>query len=140
MTVSADYAAFVVDQLSQSLSSKVTSRRMFGGVGLYYADLFFALIAADAVFFKVDDSNRADYVARGCQAFQPLMRDQTVYSMSYFAVPPEVLEDAEDLAPWARKAIAVARAAAAQKSKLAVGKTRRKKPSKRAAAKPRQTR
>jgi DNA transformation protein len=138
VTVSADFVAFVVDQLSQSL--KVTSRRMFGGVGLYYEDLFFALIAADVLFFKVDDSNREDYVARGCKAFQPRLRDQTVYSMNYFAVPPEVLEDAEDLAPWAHKSIAVARAAAAQKSHLAAGKTRRKNPLKRAAAKPRRAR
>jgi DNA transformation protein len=137
MTVSADYVAFVVDQLSQSF--KVTSRRMFGGVGLYYEDLFFALIAADVVFFKVDDSNRDDYVARGCKAFQPRMRDQTVYSMSYFAVPSEVLEDAEDLALWARKSVAVARAAAAQKSKLAAGRTRPKKPSKKTVTKPRRT-
>lgn len=134
MTVSADYVAFVVDQLSQSL--KVASRRMFGGVGLYHDDLFFGLVADDVLFFKVGAANREDYVARGCKAFQPRMRDQTVYSMSYFAVPPEVLEDAEDLASWARKSIAVA----GSKSKLAVGKTRRKKPLKMPAAKPRRAR
>ena len=138
MTVSADYAAYVVDQLSQSM--KVTSRRMFGGVGLYRDDLFFALIAEDVLYFKVDDSNREDYVSRGCAAFQPVMRDQRVYSMSYFAVPPEVLEDAEDLASWARKSIAVASVAAAPKSKLAGAKTRRKKPLKKVAAKLRRTR
>lgn len=138
MTVSADYVAYVVDQLSRSL--KVTSRRMFGGVGLYYDDLFFALIAEDVLFLKVDDSNREDYVSRGCRAFQPLMRDQTVYSMNYFAVPPEVLEDAEDLAPWARKSIAVARAAAARKSQAAAGKSPRKNPFEKAAARPRRVR
>ena len=138
MTVSADYAAYVVDQLSQSL--KVTSRLMFGGVGLYCDDLFFALIAGDVVYLKVDDSNREDYVSRGCTAFQPRARDQTVYSMSYFAVPPEVLEDADDLALWARKSIAVAGLAAVRKSTVAAGKTRRKNPSKKAAAKPRRTR
>lgn len=138
MTVCADYAAYVVDQLSRSL--KVTSRRMFGGVGLYCEDLFFALIAADVLYLKVDDSNREDYVARGCAAFQPVVRDQTVYSMSYFAVPPEVLEDADDLAHWARKSVAVARAAAAAKSKIAAARVHRGKPSKKTAAKPRRTR
>lgn len=138
MTVCADYATYVVDQLSGSL--KVTSRRMFGGVGLYCEDLFFALIAGDVLYLKVDDSNREDYAARGCAAFQPVVRDQTVYSMSYFAVPPEVLEDADDLAQWARKSVAVARAAAAAKSKMAAARVRRGKPSKKAAAKPRRTR
>lgn len=138
MTISSDYAAYVVDQLSQSL--KVTSRRMFGGLGVYSEGLFFALIWADVLYFKVDDSNRADYTARGCAPFQPPVRDEIVYSMSYFAVPPEVLEDPDDLASWARKSIAVARASAVQKAKVAAAKARRKKPAKKAAKKPRRAR
>jgi DNA transformation protein and related proteins len=138
MTVSADYVAYVTDQLSQSV--KVTSRRMFGGVGLYCQDLFFGLIAADAFYLKVDDSNRPDYVSRGCAAFQPVARDQNIYSLSYFAVPPEVLEDADELAVWARKSIGVAVLSAAAKTRVAAAKAGRKKPLKTATAKPRRVR
>jgi TfoX/Sxy family transcriptional regulator of competence genes len=70
-----EIAAYVIDQLAQSM--KVESRRMFGGAGLYSEDLFFGLIAGDVLYFKVDDSNRQDYVARGCAAFQPPVRDQS---------------------------------------------------------------
>ena len=38
---------------------------MFGGVGIYDRDVFFALIADDTLYFKVDDSTRPEFVARG---------------------------------------------------------------------------
>jgi DNA transformation protein and related proteins len=37
---------------------------MFGAVGLYHDGRFFALISADTVYFKVNESNRRDYEAR----------------------------------------------------------------------------
>lgn len=138
MSVSADYLAFVTDQLARSM--KVTSRRMFGGIGLYADDLFFGLIDDDVLFLKVDDSNREDYTSRGCAPFQPLARDQTMVSIGYFAVPPEVLEDPDDLARWARKSWQVAAAAAASKRRVPVAKTLGKKRTKKAAVQRRRTR
>ena len=38
-------------------------KTMFGGIGLYSGEIFFAIVAADVAFFKVDDSNRATYEA-----------------------------------------------------------------------------
>jgi len=73
---------------------------MFGGVGIYSGDLFFALIANDALYFKVDDSNRGDFEARGMGPFRPY--GENGETMQYYQV-------AEDpLRPWAEKAIAVA--------------------------------
>jgi DNA transformation protein len=112
MPVSADYLAYVLDQFANF--TKVTSRRMFGGVGLYADGLFFALIAEDALYFKVDDSNRDDYVRHGSPAFQPFKDDPT-YSMNYFLLPAEALEDPDELQQWARRALAVAASAAAAK-------------------------
>ena len=99
------YLAYVLEQLAGL--GRVRSRRMFGGVGLYHDDLFFGLIDDQALYFKVDDSNRPDYLARGCEPFSPF-KDRPEYSMSYFGVPADVLEDGEELARWARKSMAVA--------------------------------
>ena len=55
MSVSADFLQYVMEQLTAI--ARISSRRMFGGVGLYADDLFFALIDDDTVYFKVDDSN-----------------------------------------------------------------------------------
>lgn len=119
MSVSADFLEYVIEQLSAI--AKITSRRMFGGVGLYSDDLFFALIDDDTVYFKVDESNREDFVARGCKAFRPFADDPT-YSMNYFELPADVLEDVDLLRPWARKSFAVAASAAAAKRRRASSK------------------
>ncbi len=113
MSVSADYLTFVLEQLPRSLS--VSSRRMFGGVGLYADGWFFALIDDDVLYFKVDDTNRPDFLDRGCKAFRPLAHDPDAYSMNYFEVPSEVLEDRDELESWAHKAVRVAQAAATKR-------------------------
>lgn len=118
MAVSANYLSYVLDQL-RGLGS-LQSRRMFGGIGLYCDERFFALIDDDVLYFKVDDSNRADYTARGCRAFQPF---EGVVSMNYYRVPEEVLEDPDDVRGWARKAVAVA---AAKKTPSRSSSSRRK--------------
>lgn len=114
MSVSADYLAYVIDQLQPF--ARVVSRRMFGGAGLYADDLFFGLIDDDTLYFKVDDSNRGDYVARGCPQFQPFPDNPRKMSMNYYRVPAEVLEEPEELIVWARKARQVAAKAAAATS------------------------
>jgi DNA transformation protein len=106
MPVSEGFRAFVLDQL-EGLGG-VHARAMFGGVGVYADDLFFGIIASDTLYFKVDDTNRADYEAAGMSAFKPYPdRPET---MSYYQVPAAVLEDADELVGWARLACRVAAA------------------------------
>lgn len=105
MPVAAEYLAYVLDQLS--VLGGVTSRRMFGGVGLYRGEYFFGLISDDVLYFKVDDTNRADYEREGMKSFRPF-RDRPHYEMGHYEVPASALEDPETLADWARKSLAVA--------------------------------
>ena len=108
MTVSADFLAYVLDQLGQL--GGVSSRRMFGGVGLYCDEFFFGLIAEDTLYLRVDDANRGDYTARGAAPFRPYA-DRPELSMSYFEAPAAVLEDARRLAEWARRSVEAAQRA-----------------------------
>lgn len=112
MPVSSDYLQYILEQLMRL--PRVTSRRMFGGVGLYSDDVFFAIIDNDTVFFKVDDSTRGRYVERGSEPFRPY-KDRPDVSMSYFQVPADILEDADELVPWARAAVSAAAAKPAKK-------------------------
>jgi DNA transformation protein len=118
MSVSQEYVEYVLEQLAGV--GRVTSRRMFGGVGLYCDDVFFALISGDALYFKVDDSNRADYAARGARQFMPFPDrppgDKPHAGMSYYELPADALEDAEECVAWARRSVAVARAASKRPS------------------------
>jgi DNA transformation protein len=122
VTVSADYLAYVLDQLTQL--GGVSSRRMFGGVGLYSDELFFGLIADDTLYLRADDSNRADYTARGAAPFRPYA-DRPHLSMSYFETPAEVLEDARQLVLWASRSVAVARRASTAVARPAASARRR---------------
>ena len=97
----------VIDQLTRT-GLKVASRPMFGGLGIYSGPLFFAIIARDVLYFKVDDSNRPDFEGAGMGPFKPFGEEGE--TMGYFEVPGPVLEDAEQLAVWAEKAVEVARA------------------------------
>ncbi len=83
---------------------------MFGGVGLYCGEIFFGLIARDALYFRVDDSNRGDYAARAMGRFRPFP-DRPEISMNYYEVPPDTLEDAEECVIWARRSVAASAAA-----------------------------
>ena len=116
MPVSDDFLAFVLEQLGQV--KPVTSRRMFGGIGFYADDLFFALADDDTLYFKVDDVTRGDYEAEGMTPFQPFGPDSP--AMAYWELPAGLLDSPEDLAPWMTKALEVARRAASKKRKKAV--------------------
>lgn len=102
--LSSSFERFVLDQLAEL--GPVTSRRMFGGAGLYSGDEFFGLIAGDALYLKVDDETRQDYEAAGMKPFKPYAGRPT--TMRYYRVPLSVLESAPDLVEWARKALAAA--------------------------------
>lgn len=105
MAVTPSYRAFVLEQLGRVIPG-IKSRSMFGGVGIYAEEAFFALISSDVVYFKVNDGNRADYEARGMGPFRPFGEHGEV--MSYYQLPEDVLEDLEALRDWAQKSIAIA--------------------------------
>lgn len=113
MKVSQGCVAFAVEQL-QSVKG-LRAKAMFGGVGLYAGDVFFGLLARDMLFLKVDDSNRSQYEAAGMPAFKPYADKAMV--MPYFQVPAAVLEDAGELANWARQSVRVATNSVARKTK-----------------------
>jgi DNA transformation protein len=126
--VSSDYLQYVLEQLARL--PRVTSRRMFGAIGLYSDGVFFAIIDNDSVFFKTDDSTRERYVERGSEPFRPY-KDRPEVSMSYFHVPVDILEDADELVPWARAAVRAAATSAESKRKpkrAAKKRARRKTP------------
>lgn len=126
MAVSPEFQSYVIEQLAGL--GPVSARRMFGGVGLYHDELFFALIDDDTLYLKVDDSNRDDYVSRGMRPFCPYPDKPEIQMGGYYAVPADVLEEATELALWARRSCQVSLAAAARKRKKpAVSRTRRKR-------------
>ena len=111
MPVNPSFRTYILEQLGRSVR-EIRARNMFGGVGIYGGQLFFALIDDDTLYFKVDESNRRDFEARGMGPFQPYGEEGE--TMGYYRVPEDLLEDSEVLGQWAAKAIDVARRAKAR--------------------------
>ena len=105
MAVSDDFVSFVVDQLSRW--GQVSIRRMFGGAGLYREGKMFGLIADDVAYLKVDDSNRDDFVKAGSSPFNPYPDKVKTTVMSYYEIPPEILENPDELSKWAQRSLAI---------------------------------
>jgi DNA transformation protein len=101
MAVSDSYLSFVLEQLAGVRS--VVTKRMFGGVGIYSGDTFFAVIDNDTLFFKVDEVLSAKYRKLGMPPFMPIPGKAAM--SGYYQVPPDVLEDPDELARWARESI-----------------------------------
>ena len=98
------------------LLGPVEAKAMFGGWGLYHQGTFFALIAEDTLYLKVDGETRADFEAAGLAPFVYSLKTGDI-TMSYFQAPDEALESAEVMADWARRAYAVALRAPAKRAK-----------------------
>jgi DNA transformation protein and related proteins len=111
MAVSSEFRAFVLESVGR-VAPAITSRSMFGGVGVYSAGFFFALLAGETLYLKVDDGNRGDFEAVGMGPFCPFGQDKP---MGYYELPADYLEDADRLRPWVEKAIDVARRARKKK-------------------------
>jgi DNA transformation protein len=112
VSVTEGFRTFVLEQLGRATPA-LRARNMFGGIGLYSGDLFFALMDDDVLYFKVDDTTRARFEEQGMGPFRPGGEGGEV--MQYYEVPADVLEDAEVLAPWAAEAVEVARRARSRK-------------------------
>ena len=99
------YADFVLEQLEPL--GGVSARRMFGGVGLFRDGLMFGIIAADTLYLKVDDGNRADYEAANAGPFL-YTREGREVALSYYEAPAELFDDPDELSDWARRAFEAA--------------------------------
>jgi len=112
MAVAESFLTFVLEQLAGVRG--ISSRRMFGGVGIYSDEWFFAVIDNDTLFFKVDDATVGAYKKRRMRPFQPM--SDLPPMMGYYQVPVPILEDADALTAWAAEAIDVAKRRKAPKS------------------------
>ena len=101
------FKEFVLDQLSAV--PELRAKAMFGGHGLYQAELFFGIFVDGRIYFKADEQTRTAYLERGMGPFVYEKARRTM-TMSYYEVPPEVLENREELVAWANRAIQAAAA------------------------------
>lgn len=108
MAASPDFIT-LVQELFAPLGG-VSVRRMFGGAGIYCRGVMFGLIDDDTIYLKADSESCKAFEARGCSQFVYDGKGKPI-AMSYWQMPPELIDDAEEAVAWARTALGVARAA-----------------------------
>jgi len=102
----------------------VTIRRMFSGFGISVDGTTFALALREAVFLRADSATIARFEAEGSAPFQYQTGARTVTVGSYWRLPERLYDDPDELAEWARAALAAAqRAALAKAAKVKRGKS-----------------
>ncbi|MGY3615014.1 TfoX/Sxy family protein [Bradyrhizobium sp. USDA 10063] len=113
----------------------VTIRRMFSGYGISADGTNFALSLRAGLYFRADDETIPRFEAEGSKPFQYQTSTRTVTVNSYWQLPARLFDDSEELAQWARAALAAAQRAALRKrpkgrkaAKATAGKAKAKKP------------
>ncbi len=85
----------------------ITTRRMFGGHGVWHQGLMIGLVASDTLYLKVDEETRGQFEAQGLGPFEYSRKGKTV-ALSYHRAPGEMLESPAEAVVWARLAYAAA--------------------------------
>ncbi|MET3991486.1 TfoX/Sxy family protein [Bradyrhizobium barranii subsp. apii] len=93
----------------------VTIRKMFSGYGISADGINFALALRAGLFFRADEVTIPDFEAEGSKPFQYSTRAKTVLVNSYWELPARLFDDSEELAQWARAALAAAQRAKVKK-------------------------
>lgn len=86
---------------------RVTTRKMFGGTGIYHDGTIFALEAYGEILLKADAESAREFAAAGSRQFVFEGKGKTT-AMPYWSVPDEAVDDPEMRAEWARKAFQAA--------------------------------
>lgn len=93
----------------------VSVRRMFSGFGISADGTNFALSLRGGLYLRADQETIPRFEAEGSKPFQYQTRAKTVTVASYWQLPERLYDDPEELAGWARAALAAAERAALQK-------------------------
>ncbi len=105
----------------------VVVRRMFGGAGIYAEGRMFALLADGAIYLKADAQTIPAFEQEGSKQFSYDTNHGKRALMSYWRMPERLYDDPDELAHWARNALAAAQQAANARGKAPPRRSRSKR-------------
>jgi len=105
----------------------VSVRRMFGGAALFADGVMFGLVSGGQIYLKVDATTVTGFEREQFEPFEYLTKNGKRALTSYWRLPDRLYDDADELAQWARQALAAARRGAAVKPKSSKRRTKTKR-------------
>jgi DNA transformation protein len=83
-------------------------RRLFGGAGIYAGGTMFALVHEGVIYLKADEQNAQAFDDEQLGPFTYTRRGESASLSSYRRMPDRLYDDPDELADWARAALAAA--------------------------------
>jgi DNA transformation protein len=113
MVASDGFAEFLREQLAPL--GPITMRRMFGKTGVFCDGLMLGMVRDNTLYLRVDEDNRA--VFKEAECFPPLNYEKkgSAIDLSFWRAPERLFDEPDELAAWARLALAAARRVAAKR-------------------------
>jgi len=105
VAVDQGYLDFVSEKLADI--EELTIKKMFGGAGLFSGGKMFALIYEDVLYFKVDSSNKGDYIEKSSSQFSPPFGKRRM-NMPYYEVPADIFDNEDKIIEWAERSVEIA--------------------------------
>jgi len=85
----------------------ITTRKMFGGLSVYFDGTIFAIVMSDGVLsLKGSGGMKAAFEAEGWTPWTYTREDGTVSAMPYWNMPEGFLDEPDEACTWARRAMA----------------------------------
>jgi DNA transformation protein len=107
----------------------VTVRRMFNSAGIFADEMMIGLINKEAIYLKTDETSIPDFKREGSKPFSYIRakggRKGGRVELPYWRLPERLYDDPDELAVWARRALA-----AAERKKFKPRRRAKRKPSK----------
>lgn len=95
-TEAANLTALEMEEKLASIG-KISTKRMFGGHGLFHDGKMFGMIDSKGQqYLKADDSLKDEFEAKGAKKHK---------RMPYYSIPANVVDDLDELLSWAKSAI-----------------------------------
>ncbi len=115
MVASDSFAEFLREQLAPL--GHVAMRRMFGKTGVFCDGLMFGMVTDDALYFRVDDGNRAAFAEAA--SFPPLnyRKKGELIDLSFWRAPERLYDEPDELVAWAEAALGAARRVAVKRGR-----------------------
>ena len=105
MAVSDEEIAFVRDLFAGL--GPVTTRKMFGGLGIYSEGTIFAIMMSDGTLkLKGAGDMPAAFDAAGWAPWTYVRKDGAASSMPYWTIPDSLIDDPDAVCDWARRSLA----------------------------------
>src|ERR1700756_22645 len=102
MVASDAFAEFLTEQLAPL--GRITVRRMFGKSGVFCDGLMLAMVTNDALYFRVDDDNRA--ALKEAESSPPInyaKKGETI-DLSFWRAPERLFDEPDEFVMWGREA------------------------------------